>query len=43
MKKKYDSNLLIKYLQNIYEDKKEPLCQINTVLEDEIFLFSSIG
>lgn len=37
--KKYDSNLLIKYLQNIYEDKKEPLCQINTVLEDEIFSF----
>ncbi|BBH26421.1 hypothetical protein SG0102_13550 [Intestinibaculum porci] len=37
--KKYDSNLLIKYLQNIYEDKKELLCQINTVLEDEIFSF----
>ena len=37
--KKYDSHLLIKYLQNIYEDKKEPLCQINTVLEDEIFSF----
>lgn len=37
--KKYDSNLLIKYLQNIYEDKKELLYQINTVLEEEIFSF----